>query len=77
MMEGNSRGQQILCSMKGRIHGGGPLERLLTRTGISERTEDMSNARQETAIEIEHAKKTLKGRQICWRRKGEDRLHLG
>jgi hypothetical protein len=52
--------------MKGGIHRGGPLKRLLVRTGISEGTEDMGNAREETAIEIEHAQKTLKGRESCW-----------
>jgi hypothetical protein len=53
------------------------LERLLTRTGISERAEDVSNAREEPTIEIEHAKKTLKGRKTGWLREGKDRLHLG
>jgi hypothetical protein len=55
MMEWNSRSQKGFCSLKGGIHGWGPLKRLLVGTGISERTQDMSNAWQETAIEIEHA----------------------
>jgi hypothetical protein len=37
----------------------------------------MSNARQKTAIEIQHAQETLKGSQICGRRKGKDRLDFG
>ncbi len=53
------------------------MERLVARTGISERAEDMGNAREESTIEIEHAKKTLKGREIGWLREGKDRVHLG
>jgi hypothetical protein len=53
------------------------LERLLARAGVSERAEDMGNTRKESAIEIEHAKKTLKRGEIGWLREGKDRLHFG
>jgi hypothetical protein len=37
--------------------------------GISERSEDVGYARQDTAVKIEHAQKMLKGRKISGSRK--------
>jgi hypothetical protein len=37
------------------------VKRMLGGTGISERTENMSNGRKKSAIEVEHAKESLQG----------------
>jgi hypothetical protein len=52
MMEWDSRSQKGFGSVKGRVHGRGPLKRMLGGTGISERTENMSNGRKKSEIEV-------------------------
>ncbi len=76
-MERNSRSQKGFCSLEGRGHNGGPKERMLGGAGISEWAENMSNAREESAVEVKHAKESLEGSQIGRRREREDRLDLG
>jgi hypothetical protein len=77
VMEWNSRSQKGFGSLEGRSHDWGPKKRMLGGTGISERAENVSNARKEATVEIKHAEESLEGNQIGRRREGEDRLDLG
>jgi hypothetical protein len=52
MMEWDSRSQKGFGSVKSGVHGRSPLKRVLGGTGISEWTENMSNGRKESAIEV-------------------------
>jgi hypothetical protein len=52
MMEWDSRSQEGFGSVKGRVHVRSPMKRMLGGTGISERTENVSNGRKKSAIEV-------------------------
>ncbi len=57
MTEWDSIGEDELCCLKGNLHLRGPGERKRIGGSISERVEDMGNARREMAVKLSMPKK--------------------